>query len=116
MFTRCNVKLIPTTQRRNDQLRLEIDFLVTDNHNFPLLLTFVYDRTGSPAKDMETVVEQTSAQGVDTECGGKRVDKSDERKANHHNGFANKMSEKEKVSEPIAKKEKVPASEEVSRL
>ena len=115
MFSCCALKLIPTIQRRNDQPRLELDLIVTDNNNFPLLLTFVYERTGSPTKDTEIVLEPNSTQG-DTK-GGRNVDESEAPKANDDNGIINKISAKEKVSDATAKKKEIdPISEEVSRL
>ena len=115
MFTCCVVKLILTAiQRRND--RLDLDLLVTDNNNFPLLLTFVYERTGSSTKDTEILLEPNSTKGIDTKC-GTNVDESEAPKANDNNGVINKISDKEKVSEAIANKKEIePITEEVSRL
>jgi hypothetical protein len=116
MFTCCAIKLIPTIKSCIDQLPFELDLLVTDKNNFPLLLTFVYDRTGSPTKDTDIVLEPNSAQGVDSKC-GKNVDKSKTPKSNDNNGIDYMISEKEKVSEAsLNKKEIDPVSEEVSRL
>ena len=115
MCTCSAIKLTHTIKHRNDELPLELYLLMTDN-TFPILLTFVYEHTGSSTKDGKIVSKPTSAQEVDIKS-SINVDESEVHKGNDNIATNSKSSEEERLSMGTdSKKEMHPISEEVSRL